>query len=805
MKISLNWIRQYVDLPENLDLKTLAHDLTMRTVEVEDAVNPADSLDKILVGVITDIQPHPQADMLRVCQVNIGAETDSTIVCGGSNIAVGQQVAVATPGSHVRWHGEGEPVLIKPTKLRGVKSDGMICASAEMGLEELFPAGDDHEILDLSAFTEAQPGMPVAQALQLHDIILEIDNKSLTNRPDLWCHYGIARELAAIYQLALKPLPVFDTPGHLPEYPVVIQNQDRCRRYAALQYEGLKNGPSPYWLKLCLWKTGIRPISSLVDITNYVMLAVGQPTHAFDKNMVQDEIIIRTANPGESLTLLDGRELQLTADDLLICDRREPIALAGVMGGEKDSILPETDNLLLEIANFEPKGVRRSATRFQVRTESAIRNEKGLDMERMDQAMAVADQVIRQLYPQAVLTAFTDRHPVQSTPVEVPVSLSWLGTRLGKAITGDEVAQLLRPLGFAITQSGDDLKVQVPTWRATGDVDIKDDVLEEVARMIGYERFDFIPPRVQLARAVNQRGVQLERAAKEYLAFQCGMQEVYTYPWVDKQFLDAAGCDPAACLQLSAPPSPDTACLRPSLVPGMLETTSLNLRYFEAFSVFELAQVFAPGESHPSTPEETLPLQHRSLAAALVGKDARTLFMQAKGILEDLPRAVMSEPLSFAQLSQPAWADPKAWLNIFAGEELIGSLGLISGQVARQADIKHAHVALFELDLEQVQPLPSRSNTFEPLPLFPLVEQDYSVLLDEEVSWLEVSKALEKGIRRLDFIEEYRGKQVPAGKKSLMFRITFGSDEGTLTAKEIEEKGAVIKRRLEKLGGELRM
>ena len=179
--------------------------------------------------------------------------------------------------------------------------------------------------------------------------------------------------------------------------------------------------------------------------------------------------------------------------------------------------------------------------------------------------------------------------------------------------------------------------------------------------------------------------------------------------------------------------------------------------------------------------------------------------MQAKGILEDLPRAVMSEPLSFAQLSQPAWADPKAWLNILAGEAVIGSLGLMNGQAARQADIKHAHVALFELDLEQVQPLPSRSNTFEPLPLFPLVEQDYSVLLDEEVTWLEVSKALEKGIRRLDFIEEYRGKQVPAGKKSLMFRVTFGSDEGTLTAKEIEEKGAVIKRRLEKLGGELRM
>ena len=805
MKVSLNWIRQYVDLPQDLDLKALAHDLTMRTVEVEDAVNPADILDKILVGVITDIQPHPQADMLRVCRVDIGADEDSTIVCGGSNIAVGQKVAVATPGSYVRWHGEGEPVLIKPTKLRGVKSDGMICAAAEMGMEELFPATDDHAILDLSDFSEARPGMPVGQALQLEDIILEIDNKSLTNRPDLWCHYGIARELAAIYGQRLQPLPGFDTPNNLPEYPVSILNDDRCRRYAALQYEGLQNEPSPYWLKLCLWKTGIRPISSLVDITNYVMLAVGQPTHAFDKNMVQEEIIIRTAQPGETLTLLDGKRLQLTQDDLMICDRQEPIALAGVMGGEKDSILPTTDNLLLEIANFEPKGVRRSASRFQVRTESAIRNEKGLDPERMDQAMAVADQLIRMLYPQARLTAYTDRYPMASKPVIIPVSLDWLGTRLGETITGDAVDSLLRPLGFEISQHGTELEVRVPSWRATGDVDIKDDVLEEIARMIGYEAFDFIPPTVRLSKAINQRPVQLERKTREYLAFQCGMQEVFTYPWVKNQFLEAAGCELDTCLQLAAPPSPDSACLRPSLVPAMLETASLNLRYFDEFSVFELAQVFAPGESHPSTPEETLPLQRRSLAAALVGKDARRLFSHAKGILEDLPRAVMAESLTFAQVQQPAWADPKVWLNILSGDRVIGSLGLISGQAARQADIKHSHAALFELDLEQVKPLPSRSNDVEALPLFPLVEQDYSVLLDDEVSWSQVKQALEKGISRLDFIEEYRGKQVPAGKKSLMFKVTFGSDEGTLTAREIEEKGEVIKRRLEKLGGELRM
>ena len=804
MKVSLDWIRRYVDLPRDLDLTRLSHDLTMRTVEVESALNPADSLDNIVVGVILDIQPHPQADLLKICLVDTGEKSPSTIVCGGSNIKVGLQVAAALPGAKVRWHGEGEPVLIKPTKLRGVKSEGMICAASEMQLEELFPAKDDHEILDMTGYP-AQAGTPVAQALGLDDIILEIDNKSLTNRPDLWCHYGIARELAAIYRLPLKPLPKFDPPVNLAGFPVTIEDPSRCRRYAALQYEGLNNAPSPYQLKLSLWKVGIRPISSLVDITNFVMLDVGQPTHAFDKNMIQEEIIVRTARAGEILTLLDGKKLNLNENDLMICDRSEPIALAGIMGGEKDSILTQTCSMLLEIANFEPKGVRRSATRYQIRTESANRNEKGLDTQRVDQAMAVANKLILELYPNARMTAFTDHYPVETQCPVIEISLDWLTTRLGRQINESEAQNLLNPLGFQLERQGETFQVRVPSWRSTGDVAQKDDVLEEIARMIGYEHFDFIPPVVKLEKAVNQPGLAMERSVREYLAFQCGMQEIYSYPWVNQKFLDAAGVELETCLYLSAPPSPDAASLRPSLVPAMLETASLNLRYFEQFRVFELAQVFSPGQTHPSDPSETLPRQSRCLAAALIGKDPRLLFRQAKGILEQLPRAVMTEPFSFSQVQKPGWADSKAWLNILAGELMIGSLGLISNQTARKADIKRAQAALFEIDMEQVLPLPSRSNQFQPMPQFPLVEQDFSVLLDEDVSWAKVSQALEKSVRSYEFVEEYRGKQIPEGKKSMMFRVTFGSDEGTMTSQQIDEKVNGLKKRLLKLGGELRM
>lgn len=804
MKLSLQWIRKYVALPKNLEVSTLVHDLTMRTVEVEDAFNPADSLEKIVVGVVADIQPHPQADMLRVCLVDIGNDAPSTIVCGGSNIKAGMSVAVAVPGAKVRWHGEGEPVLIKTTKLRGVKSDGMICAAREMELEDLFPAKDDHEILDLTGFP-AKPGTPVSEALGLDDIIIEIDNKSLTNRPDLWCHYGIARELAAIYSLELKPLPIFSPPKTLSEYPVTIKNPVRCRRYAALQYEGLNNLPSPYWLQTCLWKIGIRPISSLVDITNYVMLDVGQPTHAFDKNQVNQEIIVRNALPDEGLTLLGGKNLKLTEEDLMICDMKEPIALGGVMGGAKDSISPNTDNMLLEIANFEPKGIRRSAARHQVRTESAIRNEKGLDTQRVEQAMAVADQLIRQLYPSARITAFTDQYPNKTETISVEVNLDWLNKRLGRVVSTNQIKKLLSPLGFVQQNLQDSILITVPTWRATGDVSQKEDILEEIARMLGYEHFEFIPPSIKLETAINQPRMTLERKTREYLAFQCAMQEVFTYPWVHQQFLKAACIQPDQCLQLSAPPSPEYSCLRSSLVPAMLETCSQNLRYLDVFSIFELAQVFLHGETHPSEIDETLPLQQRYLAMAMVGKDARTLFRTAKGVVELLPKAVMSEPLSFTQKEQPLWADAKAWLNIVSQDEVIGSMGLISIQSAKAADIKRAQVAIVEINMEKIIPLPSRSNQFQPLPLFPLVDKDFSVLLDEKVSWDDISKSLESLVRSIIFVEEYRGKQIPEGKKSLMFSVTLGSDQGTLTTHQIDEKIASIKKRLTKLGGELRM
>lgn len=804
MKLSLKWIKQYIDLPDTLSMERLAYDLTMRTVEVEGAENPAAALSGVVAGRILEVLPHPQADKLRVCKVDVGKNEPSTIVCGGSNLEKGMMVVVAVPGSRVRWHGEGEPVEIKPAKLRGVLSEGMICAASEIDMDALFPAKEDHEIMDITAF-DAKPGDFIADVLGLDDVILEIDNKSMTNRPDLWGHYGIARELAAIYDLPLKPLPAFRKPDGLPKFPVRIENEERCMRYAGLEYSGISNVPSPFWLKLALWKCGLRAINAPVDLTNYVMLTVGQPTHGFDKNRIQKEIIVRDAREGEHLTLLDGTALTLSSSDLVIADAARPMALAGIMGGQDDSILPGTTDMLLEIATFSPTGIRRTSSKFQVHTDSSARNEKGLDTRRVDDAMAVADDIIRTLFPKAELKAYTDLCPRPTKKISIEVELDWLSRRLGRSLRPEEAERQLGKLGFNVENNGGVLSVHVPSWRATGDVSLPDDILEEIARMIGYENFDFIPPTVRLEAAVNQKDVTLERAMREYLAFRAGMQEIFTYPWTDKKYLAAAGYSPEGCLAIASPPSPETASLRPSLVPGMMAAIVQNIKYFDAFRVFEMAQVFERGESHPSEEEETLPLMRRSLCGALVGRDGRTLLREARGIVEMMPRVTMASPLRFEQKEKPAWADVKAWLNILSGDEIIGSVGLLSVKAMRLAGIKRVSAAVFEVNVEKVSPLASRTNGYERLPQFPLVEQDFSVLLDESVTWENLTALIEKSVNHVQFIEEYRGAQVPAGKKSLMFRVRFGSDEGTLSAEQIDEKmRGIMKKIVKKLGGEFR-
>ena len=422
-----------------------------------------------------------------------------------------------------------------------------------LGDPPLFPTTEEAHILDLSAF-DAPAGTPIADALDLHDIILEIDNKSMTNRPDLWGHYGIARELAALYDLPLKQLPPFTCDAGSDGLTVTVEDTERCPRYIGAAVEGLSVKPAPFRMQSRIWRVGMRPINALVDITNYVMLATGQPTHAFDSDNIAGHIIVRRAKDGEQLELLNGKALSLSADDLVIADEAGVVGLAGVMGGAKDSVLPSTDKVILEIANFQAAGVRRTALRYDNRTEASSRYEKGIDPERCDQALSLAMSLFRELYPDVRVTSFSDQYPEKLRQAEIDVSLTWLDRRLGKHLTNDEIAHKLGLLGFRLDFSGDNMHVTVPTWRSTGDVAIKADIMEEVARMVGYENFQAAPITTSFDGAINQLDKDLERRIKEYLAIRCGMQEIFTYPWMDEQCVNAILQDTAAVSLRAADP-----------------------------------------------------------------------------------------------------------------------------------------------------------------------------------------------------------------------------------------------------------
>ena len=811
MKLSLNWIKDYVKIPDDMDLSKLAYDLTMSTVEVEGAESLAERFDKIVVGEIKAVLPHPNADKLRICKVDIGDGEIKDIVCGGSNLDAGMKVVVACPGAMVRWHGEGEPVEIKNAKLRGVPSFGMICAAVEVGLADLFPAEGEHEIMDVTSFDVAA-GTPLAKALDLDDIILEIDNKSMTNRPDLWGHYGIARELAALYDLPLTEFDKYE-PTVDEVYDVRINDTERCPRYIGARIEGLGVKPSPFKMQSRIWRVGMRPINALVDITNYVMLATGQPTHVFDSNHIIDHIEVRRADEGEKLQLLNDKELALSTDDLVIADAEGAVALAGVMGGAKDSVLPETQSVILEVANFESRGVRRTALRYDNRTEASSRYEKAVDPERCDQALSMAMQLFSELYPEMKVTAFNDLYPNKLQRKEIDVDFDWLDRRLGKRIPQEVIANKLGTMGYEVTFTENGMHIVVPTWRSTGDVSIKADIMEEVARMYGYENFEATTITTSFDGAINQLEVDLVRKIKEYLAFRCNMQEIFTYPWMTDEFVNALVPNTENILALATPPAPNEKYIRCSLLPNICKAIVKNERNFDEFDIFEEAQIFLDSDYTSEYKGESLPCQKKHLGCAFVGKadDISDIFRRAKGVIGMMPRYTHMEAFTFEREEKPYWADETVWLNICLGGKRIGDIALLSKKAALACGIKVLSAVLVELDMDALVPLKSRTNRYARMPEFPMNDYDLSFLVDANVKWSEIydavmgKKSTDSLLREVNFVDEYKGKQIPAGKKSVTIRLVIGSGEKTLTGQEIESVAkSAIKKLTKNIGADIR-
>ena len=805
MKVSLNLIRKYVELPKDLTDEQIAYDMTLRTVEVEDVENTALKFHDIVVGKILEIKAHPNADKLRICIVDVGESEPIQIVCGGSNLYEGEYVVVSKPGAEVVWHGEGEPVKVGKTKMRGEISCGMICASSEVYLSDFFPAEGETEIIDLKGF-DCKPGDNIADLFGMNDTVLEIDNKSLSNRPDLWGHYGIARELSAIYDVPLKKLPKYELDKNLPEYNVEIKDTNKCNRYVAVEIDGVYEKKSPIWMQSLLSKVGQRPINAIVDITNYVMMAVGEPLHAFDKTHVSGEkIIVRNAKENEELLLLDNNSIKLTTDDLVICDENDAMALAGIRGGKKDSILPDTKGIVLEVANFSADEIRKTGKRFAEKTDASIRYEKGIDTQRVDDGLNLALELIKEIFPDSKIIKYADVYPNKTENNKIKIEEKFLDTRLGKKIEKEKIEQILTALGYEISYNNGEYEVIVPTWRSTGDVTIKDDVMGDIARILSFDSFKAKPITITFEHFVKQNDVLLERRIKEYLAERCGFYEIYTYPWIEEKYIQSAGIDMSKSLKLATPPAPDLAYLRSSLIPGMLEAISKNLRYYDEFKLFDYEEVYEKGDYRPSSNDEILPIQKNYLTGCIVGKNAKEIFYEAKGVIENMSRYCHMEDIKLEKIEKANWADINAYLNITKNNEIVGTLGLLSVKVMTDSKIKRTNVALFEINADKFIPYASRTNEYERLPELPLVEKDLSILVDEEVTWKEIEESIKSKVKEVEFVDEYRGNQIPEGKKSITLKVKILNEGTTMTSEQINEKmNNILKILDKKCGAKLR-
>ena len=805
MRVSLNLIKKYVDLPKDLTDKQIAYDMTLRTVEVDNVEDVSLKYHDIVVGKILEVKKHPNADRLKICITDIGEDKPVQIVCGGSNLYEGEYVVVSKPGAEVIWHGEGEPVKVKETKMRGETSYGMICAAEEVYLDDFFPADSETEIIDLKGI-DCKPGDAIANIIDMNDTVLEIDNKSLSNRPDLWGHYGIARELSTIYNVPLKKLSKYELDKNLPKYNVKIEDTTKCNRYVAVEIDGIYEKESPIWMKSLLSKTGQRPINAIVDITNYVMMTVGQPLHAFDRTHVNEEkIIVRNAKENEELLLLDNNTIKLTTDDLVICDEKDAMALAGIRGGKKDSILPDTKGIVLEVANFSASTIRKTGKRFAEKTDASIRYEKGIDTQRVDEGLSLSLELIKEIFKESKIIKYNDVYPNKTKNNEIKVSEEFLDTRLGKKIPKDKIEQILISLGYELSYSKGVYEIIVPTWRSTGDVTIKDDVMGDIARILSFDSFEAKPINITIEHPIIQNNVLLDRRIEEYLSSRCGFYEIYTYPWIDEKYIHAAKIDISKSLKLATPPAPSLAYLRTSLIPGMLEAISKNLRYYNEFKLFERAEVYQKGDYRPSSSDEILPIQNKYLTGCIVGKNAKEIFYEAKGVIENMARYCHMENIKLEKIEKPNYADINAYLNVTKDDEIIGSLGLLSVQVMSDSKIKRTNVAIFEINSDKLDAYNSRTNKYERLPELPLVEKDLSILVDKEVEWNKIEESIKSMVKEIEFVDEYKGNQIPSDKKSITLKVKMINEFTTMTSEQINEKiNNVLKVLNKKCGAELR-
>lgn len=849
MFISLHWLKQYVRLPKNVQPREIANDLTMHTVEVDELTIQGELAKRCLVAVVENLEAHPNADKLKIATVNDGSKTRKRVVCGGANIAPGMLVAFAPVGTPVRWHGEGEPKTLERASIRGEESEGMICAGVEIDLGHLDEG--EHNILDLSQLgvSKRSIGSSVYDVLEKKgfcDCIIEVDNKSMNHRPDLWGHYGIARELAAIYGTTLTPLSALAPSiksARTNTLNAEISPDSKARALTLMALSNVVVRESPQALKNMLRAVGINPINNIVDITNFVMFELGQPTHAYDRDKLKSETLVaRNAKEGERFTTLDGTTRSLSSTDVVIAEQRgRAVALAGVMGGRETEISSATTSIVIESGCFDPVKTRRTAKRLGIPTEASLRFEKSPDATKQPELAARRIVTLLKEYCPGVKIASSLAHAYAKNikeyrPRTITVSASWLQVRIGKEISKREIVEILKRLEFAVSANGDTLTVNAPAHRPPKDISIPEDIVEEVARIHGYDNIapvlpnvPMLPPDIEASYAKKRKERDREWRMRDILAMR-GFTEVVNYSFIGKRDLRHCSVElSGAYLKLMNSLSEHQSHLRRDLTTGLLGTLGKNERDVDELAIFEVGRVYLKEEQgamkndneHDRLPGEQL---HVAIfVASKTGKGERTIApletvqRESEALLRHLHLDAHIEQRHERNTRQLSWMAPgiealvhptKSARIVVNGAD-VGCLAEVHPGCLN--DFPNVRAAFMELNCSALNALDNageHETMFRALAKYPSVRFDLALVVPCDVRWSELERTLRGAgplVHAVQPFDVYEGKGLEPETKSVAFHVVLRSDDHTLEEREIEQvRTALLKRAGDRHGAALR-
>lgn len=783
MKFSWNWISDWVDL-SGVDVSEVADRFTMTVAELEGVEPVGAGLRGVRVGRIATLARHPNADKLAVVEIDLGGGRVVRGVSGAPNLAVDARVPVALPGTVLPGGTE-----VGAAEIRGVPSEVVLLSEREMGISE-----DHSGVLILDA--AAPLGASLPEVLPVEDWVFEVDNKSLTHRPDLWGHHGLAREIAAMLGLPLKPLADTFPVGEGEPIPVRVEDAADCPRYMAMAYAGVRIAPSPFVVRHRLRAVGLRPINNVVDITNYVMMALGEPVHAFDRRtLTGGSIVVRRAADGEAFRLLDGRDLVLSPEDLVIADAERPVALAGVMGGEHSGIADDTTEVVLECATFHPSRVRRTAVRHAVRTDSSARFEKSLDPNLPPRAMAMFTSMLAAMSPGGhPVTRPADVASFGREPLRIRLDPAFVSRRLGLEVPPERTRAILEHLGFVVRVDQGAFDIEVPSWRATKDVRIPEDLLEEIGRVIGYDQVPPEPPKAAVSLVPRMPRRELLRTLRHCLAGECGLDEVLTYSFDSRALVARLSFDPPDALAPVNPISADAATMRTDLAPNLLGCVEKNAARFPDAGLFEVGRVFRAAVDAEGVPVQPYRLGVSAWRRGAKGRDeSEALFRRIKGALVhlfdrlDLADAVVEDDWTGERRS---WMHPNATVAVTVGGTTVGYLCLVHPATMQALDVPGVAV-LAEIDVDALVDAPRKPRSFVPVPRFPSITNDVSLVAADEVRAGSLAAAIRRGggpfLGTVDLVAVYSGAPIPEGRRSLSFRMTFTAPDRTLSDGEVKE------------------